>query len=271
MHRVLGAYVMRRRVLWGTGVVLVVLILAAGTACFLVRPTDSVRLNIVADSGVVPLTLPGEASESCGERVCRSVLRVDKSDQVRSVSATPDDALPQGVRLAYWGCGEGPGSAACTVRPDRDTTICVTTTGPADVERNACGTRPGTPVAEAPGTLSVIFNTKWKIKLFGNFDGSCASGGALGKRCEISIKPGKIYYLRAQFEKAADPYPRSGRSWDFHYVTYEGCNSGMGHADAITCVVFGGSKPAMVCVASGDPAEQKPARECLAYRRAGTS
>ncbi|RCG31277.1 hypothetical protein DQ384_11155 [Sphaerisporangium album] len=203
--------------------------------------------------------------------MCRTILRVDKGDTTRSIGATPQTALPEGVRLAYWGCGEGPGAATCTVRPDRDTTICVTTTGPADVARNACGTRPGTPVAEAPGKLSVVFRTKWKIELSGNFDEPCANGGALGKRCEIAIKPGKIYYLRAQFEKAAaDPYPQAGRAWDFHYVTYEGCNSGMGHADAITCVVFGAPAATTVCVSSGDPVEEKLARECLPYRRAGT-
>lgn len=261
---------MRRRVVWVAGAVLAVLIAAGGAAYLLLAPSDSVRLDLVADTRVAVLTLPGEPAGLCGGRVCRSVLHVGRDDVTKPVTVRPQTDLPYGVRLAYWGCGEGPGAATCTIRPDRDTRICVSTTGPVDVARKACGGSPGTPAAEQSGKLSVILNTRWKIGLFGNFGKPCENDGVLGKKCEITIKPGKIYYLRTQFEKAADPYPQADRTWDFHTANYEGCNSGMGHADSITCVVFGASEPATVCVYSGDPAEQELARECLAHRKAGT-
>ncbi|WP_146087593.1 hypothetical protein [Thermomonospora echinospora] len=250
------------------GAVIALLVIAgAGAAYFLTRPAASVRLNLVADTQLAALELPGEPSGSCGTRVCRSILRVDRSDETRPVKVTAQGALPEGVRLAYWGCAEGPGAATCTVRPDRDTTICVTTTGPADVARKACGTRPGPPVSAASGKLTVLFNTEWDIKVFGNFEEPCTNGGVLGRKCQITMKPGKIYYLRSQ---PADPSPPGQPNPDYNYADYEGCDSGMGHGSAGICIVFGATTAKTVCLSTGDPAEQRLARECLAYRKAQT-
>ncbi|MBL1082357.1 hypothetical protein JK359_10240 [Streptomyces actinomycinicus] len=258
-------------------VAVVLLIVAAGSAYLLLRPdesADSVRFALVADSRLSALALPGDPDGTCeaDASVCRSVLRVEKNGEVRKVLVTARDALPEGVRLAYWGCREGPGSSACTVRQDRDATICVTTTGPVDVARKACGNKAARPAAGGPGKLTVIFQTKWKIDLFGNFKESCGSDGTLGKKCEIPVKQGKIYYLRAQPASADDPYAHPARKpgFSYMYVQYEGCNSGLGHGDSITCAVFGSAGKSTVCVSTGDEFEQKSARACLAYRRTET-
>ncbi|MEU2062484.1 hypothetical protein [Streptomyces sp. NPDC013455] len=255
----------------------VVLLVAAGSAYLLLRPggsADSVRFALVADSRLSALDLPGEPDGACEENstVCRSSLRVEKNSKVRKVVVTARGTLPEGVRLAYWGCREGPGAPACTLRQDHDATICVTTTGPADTARQACGKKTARPAADGPGKLTVIFKTKWKIDLFGNFKGSCGNGGVLGKTCEITVKPGKIYYLRAQPTLEGDPYAHPARKPGFSYVYigYEGCNSGLGHGDSIICAVFGSSGEATVCVSTGDEYEREAARECQAYRRTET-
>ncbi|MBT2228637.1 hypothetical protein [Nonomuraea sp. NEAU-A123] len=233
------------------------------TVFVLLRSPESVRLTVRSDTRLVPLSLPGTAEGQCADGVCRSTYTVEKGQRTRSVSVVPREALPAGVRLAYWGCLEGPGAATCTVQSDRHGSVCVTTTGPADVARRPCGIVPSpAPTVDQAGTLLVVLNTKWRVTLSGNFTEPCSNGGVAGRRCEIAVAPGKIYHLRAQFERAADPYPKAARTWDFHVATYEGCDSGAGHADAITCIVYGGAGAKTVCLSTLDPMEQKLSREC---------
>ncbi|GAA3474736.1 hypothetical protein [Nonomuraea roseola] len=253
----------RRRLAQATLILGLFLTVSAVTAHFLLRSPDSVALDVRSDTRLVPLSLPGTAEGQCADGVCRSTYTVEKAPRTRSVSVVPRGALPAGVRLAYWGCLEGPGAAICTVPSDRDGSVCVTTTGPADVARRPCGTVPvpASTVGRA-GILSVVLNTKWRVRVSGNFTEPCSNGGVAGRRCEISIVPGKIYHLRARFERANDPYPEAARTWDLHVATYEGCDSGAGYADAITCIVYGAGGAKTVCLSTLDPMEQELSRKC---------
>ncbi|ROO85749.1 hypothetical protein EDD29_3298 [Actinocorallia herbida] len=252
---------MSRRVPWQIiGGVLAILALVAAAALYGVfRSADQVRLALASDTGVVVIELPGENSGDCDGGACRSVLSLDRSDTAKKVRADVRDPLPEGVTLVYWGCGEGPGSPTCTITPDRDSSVCVTTTAPADLGRAPCGPVPRRPPEAAPtGKLKIALRTRWNARVSGGTldDQSvvCANAGAEEKFCEIPITEGRIYYLRAAVDDPKDD-PYGNRGLPFMSMSFQGCDSGAGHNVGIVCVVYGEATEKSICAVTSDTFE----------------
>ncbi|MEU9146036.1 ATP-binding protein [Streptomyces sp. NPDC048349] len=109
-------------------------------------PTVPLRVH-VATSLFEVKDMPGAPEGPCpantGKTDCTKVSQVVKGKR-GPVEVIPAGSLPPGVSVVYWGCEEGPSSAACTVKADRERTVCATTTSPDDeAARRECLRRTG--------------------------------------------------------------------------------------------------------------------------------
>ncbi|MFE6844681.1 hypothetical protein [Streptomyces sp. NPDC057686] len=139
---------------------------AAGTVTVLHRgggpaatpPTVPLHVH-VATSLFEVKDMPGAPEGPCptgtGKTNCTKVSQVVRGEQ-GPVEVTPAQPLPQGVNVVYWGCQEGPSSAACTIKADSEHTVCATTTSPDDEPaRRDCEQRTGGRSTGAPQTALV--------------------------------------------------------------------------------------------------------------------
>ncbi|MFK0258296.1 hypothetical protein [Streptomyces sp. NPDC090445] len=135
-----------------------VTILGRGAAPVGTPPTVPLHVH-VATSLFEVKEMPGTPESPCptgtGKTDCTKVSRVAKGER-GPVQVVPAGTLPQGVSIVYWGCEEGPSSTACTVRADRERTVCATTTSPDDeAARRECARRTTDRFPAAPQTALV--------------------------------------------------------------------------------------------------------------------
>ncbi|RAY12814.1 hypothetical protein DPM19_22610 [Actinomadura craniellae] len=145
---------------------------AAGGTAFGLRTAgaDTVPVHLRVDTGVISVQMPGEPEGRCvrapSRTNCTTVIKPAKGKR-GPVAVQPDGPLPTGVRFVYYGCDQGPAAASCTVRADREKTVCITTTSPRDASaRQECARRtpPGPNARPAPPTgvpLEVIVAAGW--------------------------------------------------------------------------------------------------------------
>lgn len=103
--------------------------------------------------------MPGVPESPCpagtGTTDCTKVSQVAKGKR-GPVQVMPAKPLPQGVGIVYWGCEEGPSSAACTVHADGESIVCATTTSPDDEPaRRECEQQTGGRTTGTPQTALV--------------------------------------------------------------------------------------------------------------------
>jgi hypothetical protein len=110
---------------------------------------DTVPTRVTVTTRVAEVKMPGEPKDNClikdGETDCTTVVTSKKGTR-GPVQVKPAGHLPDGVRILYWGCEEGPEAFSCTVRADKPTTVCISTTSPADkAGRQDCAKATGSP------------------------------------------------------------------------------------------------------------------------------
>ncbi|MFD7628932.1 ATP-binding protein [Streptomyces sp. NPDC059851] len=121
-----------------------VTVLGRGAAPAGTPPTVPLHVHVATSLFEVkemPGTPEGPCPTGTGTTDCTKVSRVAKGER-GPVQVVPAGPLPAGVSIVYWGCEEGPSSTACTVRADRERTVCATTTSPEDeAARRQCAQR----------------------------------------------------------------------------------------------------------------------------------
>ncbi|MFJ8719396.1 hypothetical protein ACIRD9_40525 [Streptomyces violaceus] len=127
--------------------------LAAVTATGLVlgqqaTTPDTVPTRVTVTTSIVEVTMPGKPEDDClkeGGTDCTTVVTSKKGTK-GPIQVKPTAPLPDGVRIVYWGCEEGPEAKSCTVRAGKSTTVCISTTSPADkAARQDCAKATGSP------------------------------------------------------------------------------------------------------------------------------
>jgi hypothetical protein len=235
---------------------------------------DTVPIRVKVASDIIQVTMPGEAEPGCrrppGRTDCTTIVKPKKGSR-GPISVQPDGPLPRGVVFLYWGCSEGAQAKSCTVRADRERSVCVTTSSPKDAAaRAACGaTRPsgGNP---APATVpfTVVIASKFYLQVSGA-PGACGNNSADGTRCEFQVRPDTSYTLRAM-ATIAPPTGHGGIIGDAgsaRATFWRGCDAGYGHGFAISCVVKASRPGRTVCVTTADPGDSQRAATCDALER----
>ncbi|MGW5347205.1 hypothetical protein [Streptomyces sp. NPDC004050] len=135
-----------------------VIILGQGSGPAETPPTVPLHVHVATNLFEVR-DMPGTAESACpsgtGKTDCTKVSQVARGERgpVRVIPAGP---LPPGVNLVYWGCEEDSPSSSCTVRADRERTVCATTTSPDDeAARRDCVQRTAGRPPTAPRTVLV--------------------------------------------------------------------------------------------------------------------
>ncbi|MEV0375688.1 hypothetical protein AB0I10_39095 [Streptomyces sp. NPDC050636] len=114
--------------------------LAAVTATGLVlgqqaTTPDTVSTRVIVTTSVAEVTMPGKPEDDClvkaGGTDCTTVV-TSKRGTKGPVQVKPTGPLPGGVKILYWGCEEDPEATSCTVRADKSSIVCISTTSPAD-------------------------------------------------------------------------------------------------------------------------------------------
>ncbi|MFJ4782119.1 hypothetical protein [Streptomyces sp. NPDC088794] len=124
-------------------------------------PTVPLHVQVVTGEFEVtdmPGTPEGPCPSGTGKTDCTKVTQVARGKE-GPVQVIPAGQLPKGVAVVYWGCDEGPASAGCTVKADRERTVCATTTSPKDTAaRKQCEERVKDLRPSTSGTALVSIN-----------------------------------------------------------------------------------------------------------------
>ncbi|MFD8229886.1 hypothetical protein ACFV16_38165 [Streptomyces massasporeus] len=104
----------------------------------------TIPVHVKVTSTIIEVSLPGTREKGCragnGKTDCTTTVTPKKGES-GPVEVQPNSPLPDGVHFVYWGCDQGPSASTCTVRADRERTVCVTTTSPKDKAARAACTR----------------------------------------------------------------------------------------------------------------------------------
>jgi hypothetical protein len=110
---------------------------------------NTVPTRVTVTTHVAEVEMPGEPKDNClvkgGQTDCTSVVTSKKGTK-GTVQVKTAGPLPTGVKFVFWGCEEDPEANSCTVRADKPTTVCISTTSPADkAARQDCAKATGSP------------------------------------------------------------------------------------------------------------------------------
>ncbi|WP_433238112.1 hypothetical protein ACQPYK_30200 [Streptosporangium sp. CA-135522] len=217
--------------------------LVAGGGVILGRLTESgtVPVHVKVSTRLVNVTMPGSPEGNCqaaGKGTNCTWLVNSRRGAVGPIEVRPDQPLPDKVAFRYWGCTEGPGASSCTVRADREQTVCVTTTSAKDkAARKACAAvqaqvqAPSTPAA--PMTkFGIVAATRWRLKITGQPEG-CVFPTPTNKPGELP-EPSSCFFdtpIGGSFTLTAevvgeDPWPQFGNLKRDKTLVWYGCDEG---------------------------------------------